>query len=218
MQTPVPYLPNWINGKESGPERDAWLDKFDPHSGELLSRFADSSENDVDRAISAAGGAFSNWAELTPVRRGQIASEIVDAMKRCRGELAECAARETGKLPRDAQNEVGAAILQGEYFAGEGMRFYGRSLTSGVPGKYSHTVRQPCGIVGLIVPANTPIANIAWKVFPAIVCGNTVVLKASEDAPHTALLFARLATEAGVPKGVVNVVQGRGRVYRLGGK
>ncbi len=79
-----------------------------------------------------------------------------------------------------------------EFFAGEGMRLEGRSLTSGMPCKYSHTVRQPRGVAGLIVPANTPIANIAWKTFPALICGNTVVLKAAEDAPRIALLFAQL--------------------------
>jgi len=98
--------------------------------------------------------------------------------------------------------------MQGEYFAGEGMRLYGRSLTSSVPGKYSHTVRQPHGVVGLIVPANTPIANIAWKVFPALICGNTVVLKASEDSPSVALMVAIIAKKAGLPDGVLNVVQG----------
>jgi len=91
------------------------------------------------------------------------------------------------------------------------MRLYGRSLTSGMPGKYTHSVRQARGVAGLIVPANTPIANIAWKVFPALICGNTVVLKAAEDAPRIALLFAQIAKEAGLPDGVLNVIQGRGQ-------
>lgn len=205
-------IPNWINGKESEPENSSWLDKFNPHNSELISRLADSSATDMHRAVSAAGRAFSVWSELTPVRRGQILSDIVVLMKCRSSELADRVALETGKPPQDAEGEVQAAILQGEYFAGEGMRLYGRSLTSGIPGKYSHTVRQPRGIAGLIVPANTPIANIAWKVFPALVCGNTVVLKASEDAPGVALLFAQLTTEAGLPDGVLNVVQGRGQV------
>ena len=118
---------------------------------------------------------------------------------------------ETGKPPQDAKGEVAGAILQAEFFAGEGMRQYGRSLTSGIEGKYSHTVRQPRGVVGLIVPANTPIANIAWKVFPALVCGNTVVLKASEDAPRTATLFAEISREAGLHDGALNVIQGAGQ-------
>jgi aldehyde dehydrogenase (NAD+) len=131
-------------------------------------------------------------------------------MKDCAGDLAECIGLETGKPPQDAKAEVGGAILQAEYWAGEGMRLYGRSLTSGVPGKHSHTIRQPRGVAGLIVPANTPIANIAWKAFPALICGNTVVMKASEDAPRIAYLFAHLTKAAGLPDGVFNVIQGRG--------
>lgn len=211
MTNNIPRVPNWVNGCESLPENDAWLDKFNPHNNELLCRVADSSAADVQGAIAAAGEAFLTWSEFTPVRRGQILAEIVAGMKRRAGELADCIAVETGKPPQDAKGEVGGAILQAEYFAGEGMRLYGRSLTSGTPGKYSHTVRQPRGIAGLIVPANTPVANIAWKTFPALVCGNTVVLKAAEDSPQIALLFGKIAKEAGLPDGVFNVVQGRGQ-------
>ena len=210
--TKIPHIPNWINGQETQPEEDVWLDKFNPHSGALLCLVADSSEVDAQHAITAACDAFPNWSELTPVKRGQILGDIVTVMKRRSGELADCIAVETGKPPQDAKGEVGGAILQAEYFAGEGMRLYGRSLTSGMVGKYSHTVRQPRGVVGLLVPANTPIANIAWKVFPALICGNSVVLKAAEDAPRIAWLFAQVAKEAGLPDGVLNVVQGRGQV------
>ena len=131
-------------------------------------------------------------------------------MKASEDLLAECVARETGKSIKDAFGEVQGSIAQGEYFAGEGRRLYGRSLTSGVVGKYSHTVRMPLGVAGLIVPANTPIANIAWKIFPALICGNTVVLKASEDSPEVALIMAGLAKKAGLPDGSLNVVQGTG--------
>jgi aldehyde dehydrogenase (NAD+) len=201
---------NWIEGREHKPVGDVWIEKRDPHTGILQSHLADSSASDAELAVVSAGNAFPAWSELTPVKRGRVLTEIVAAMNRHADELAECVAVETGKPPQDAKGEVGGAILQAEYFAGEGMRLHGRSLTSGTPNKYSHTVRQPRGIAGLIVPANTPIANIAWKVFPALICGNTVVLKASEDAPRTALLLAQLAKEAGLPDGVLNVIQGRG--------
>ncbi len=204
-------IPNWIDGTTRQPNQSAWLDKFNPHNADLLCQFADSDAADVELAISAASAAFPAWAELPPVGRGQILMRIVDLMKRRADELAECIAVETGKPPQDAKGETGGAILQAEYFAGEGMRLYGRSLTSGMSGKYSHTVRQPRGVAGLIVPANTPIANIAWKTFPALICGNTVVLKAAEDAPRIAQLFAELTKEAGLPDGVFNVVQGRGQ-------
>lgn len=210
MGNSVMRVPNWINGRAETPREDAWIDKFDPHTGELQSRLAGSSAEDVGRAVSAAQEAFAGWAATTPVRRGQVLGAVVSAMTRRAEELAGCIARETGKPPQDARGETGGAILQGEYFAGEGMRLYARSLTSGMPGKSSHTVRQPRGVAGLIVPANTPIANIAWKVFPALVCGNTVVLKAAEDAPRIAVLVAEIAKEAGLPDGVLNVVQGLG--------
>jgi len=212
MSNTVMRIPNWIDGRERQPKcDDAWLDKFNPHNGELLYRVADSSAEDTQAAISSAAAAFPAWSELPPVKRGQILADIVAAMKRRADELADCIALETGKPPQDAKGEVGGALLQGEYFAGEGMRLYARSLTSGMPGKYSHTVRQPRGIAGLIVPANTPIANIAWKTFPALICGNTVVLKAAEDSPRIANLFAELTKEAGLPDGVFNVIQGRGQ-------
>lgn len=207
----IARIPNWINGQESQPENGAWLDKFNPHSGKLLCHVADSSVADVRHAIAAAVNAFPGWSELTPVKRGQILTDIANLMKQRAGELAECIATETGKPPQDAKGEVGGAILQAEYFAGEGMRLHGRSLTSGMPGKHSHTVRQPRGVAGLIVPANTPVANIAWKAFPALICGNTVVMKASEDSPRIANVFAQLTKEAGLPDGVFNIVQGRGQ-------
>ena len=96
------------------------------------------------------------------------------------------------------------------FIAGEGRRFYGRTTTSAVPNKAALTVRQPLGVAGLIIAANTPIANVAWKVFPALLCGNAAVLKASEDTPLSAWAFARIAREAGLPAGVLNVVHGFG--------
>ncbi len=211
MPKVIMRIPNWIDGKEVLPSGNAWMDKYDPHTGALLSQVAESTVNDTHHAIETAAKSFSAWSETTPVRRGQILMDIVTAMKRRADELAECIAVETGKPPQDAKGETGGAILQAEYFAGEGMRLYGRSLTSGMPGKHSHTVRQPRGVAGLIVPANTPLANIAWKTFPALICGNTVVLKAAEDSPRIALLFAQLTKESGLPDGVFNVVQGKGQ-------
>jgi acyl-CoA reductase-like NAD-dependent aldehyde dehydrogenase len=205
------HIPNWINGQEVPPATADWIEKFNPHNGELLCLVADSTEADVQEAVAAASSAFPAWAELTPVRRGQILGDIVVTMKRHANELANCIAEETGKPPQDAKGEVGGAILQAEYWAGEGMRLYGRSLTSGTPNKYSHTVRQPRGVAGLIVPANTPISNITWKSFPALICGDTVVIKAAEDSPRIANLFAKITKEAGLQDGVLNVIQGRGR-------
>lgn len=205
------HIPNWINGQAVQPERNTWLEKYNPHSGEMICHIADSSVCDTHSAIDVASKSFESWSGYTPIKRGQILGDIVTSMKQRLDELADCIAIETGKPPQDARGEVGGAILQAEFWAGEGMRLYGRSLTSGMPGKYSYLVRQARGVAGLIVPANTPIANIAWKTFPALICGNTVVLKAAEDSPQIAHLFAQLVKEAGLPDGVFNVVQGRGQ-------
>ena len=204
-------IPNWINGKEAQPTTGAWLEKRDPHTGQTMSLVADSSSEDVSLALDAAEAAFMEWSCMTPIARGQVLADIVASMKIKKVELAACIASETGKPPQDAEGEVSGAIQQGSFFAGEGMRLYGRTLTSAMPGKQSFTVRQPRGIAGLIVPANTPIANIAWKAFPALITGNTVVMKAAEDAPAIANLFAQLAQEAGLPDGVFNVIQGNGQ-------
>ena len=199
---------NWINGREIVSKKLNWLDKYNPHTGKKMSEFVNSDYSNVCKAVSAAENAFDIWKDITPVNRGQILLEIVLNLKKNSSSLARCVAEETGKKINDAKGEVQAAILQGEYFAGEGMRLYGRSLTSGIKGRTSFTVRQPHGVVGLIVPANTPIANIAWKVFPALICGNSIVLKSSEDAPNTANLFAEICNNAGLMKGVLNVIHG----------
>lgn len=131
-------------------------------------------------------------------------------MQTRRDDLAGVVARETGKSRKDAAGEVGGAIQLGLFFASEGQRLYGRTTTSGTPHRQAMTVREPIGVAGLIVPANTPIANIAWKVFPALVCGNTAVLKPAEDAPGVAWMFGECTRQAGLPAGVLNVVHGLG--------
>lgn len=204
------HILNWINGKKKEPINSSFIDKFDPHTGKILYKVADSGKKDVKIAIDIALDAFPSWSELSPIKRGQFLGDLVNLMKQKADDLADCIAVETGKPPADANGEVGGAIMQGEFFAGEGMRLYGRSLTSGMQGKQSYTVRQPHGVAGLIVPANTPIANIAWKVFPALICGNTVVMKATEDSPRIAELFAEITKESGLPDGVFNVIQGKG--------
>ncbi len=202
---------NWINGNEVAGLDNSWLDKFNPHTGEQMCKLVCSSKDDVKNAVEAAKGSFKSWSDTTPVKRGEILFEVANSMKNESKNLAHNISQETGKPMQDAVGEVGGAIMQGEFFAGEGMRLYGRTLTSGMPGKMSQTVRMPHGVVGLIVPANTPIANIAWKIFPALICGNTVVLKSSEDSPTVANMIAKISKKAGLPDGVLNVVHGDGK-------
>jgi aldehyde dehydrogenase (NAD+) len=131
-------------------------------------------------------------------------------MQTHQGEIAEIVAAETGKSYKEAYGETGGAIALGLFYAGEGQRLYGRTTTSGTPNKYATTIRQPVGVAGLIIAANTPIANVAWKVFPALICGNAVVLKAAEDTPATGWIFGKIARDAGLPAGVLNIIQGYG--------
>jgi alpha-ketoglutaric semialdehyde dehydrogenase len=171
---------------------------------------ARSGKDDVDAAVAAAVAAQGAWAATPAVQRGLVLHRICNALEARQQELAEIVARETGKAPKEAFGEAGGAIALGRFFAGEGQRLYGRTTTSGAPDKYAMTVRQPCGVAGLIIAANTPIANTAWKVFPALICGNAAVLKGAEDTPGTSWLFAKIAHEAGLPPGVLNVLQGFG--------
>jgi aldehyde dehydrogenase (NAD+) len=139
-----------------------------------------------------------------------LLNKFVLGMQSRHADIARVVALETGKSFKDAHAETAGAIALGLFFAGEGQRLYGRTAPSSVLNRQALTVRIPIGVAGLIVPANTPIANVAWKVFPALVCGNAAVLKAAEDAPATAWLFAQIAHQAGLPAGVLNVIQGYG--------
>lgn len=212
MNNKVENIDNWINGHYEKPTKGLRLEKYNPHSGELISLVADSTSEDFERALMAARNAFSDWSNTSPVARGKYLFRIAEAMKDRKKILAECVAIETGKSLKDASGEVEASISQAEFFAGEGMRLFGKSLPSGVSDKYSHTVRQPLGVAALIVPANTPIANIAWKLFPALVCGNTAIVKASENAPKIANLIAEITDYVELPVGVLNIIHGQGSV------
>ncbi|HEY3183252.1 MAG TPA: aldehyde dehydrogenase family protein [Gaiellaceae bacterium] len=206
----VRTVANMIAGEERPAASGETFDKLAPATGELLSRVARSDARDVDAAVGAAAAAQGAWAARPVEERGRILRRVAQLLERDREAVAAVVAAETGKAPRDARGETDGAIELGYFMAGEGRRFYGRTMPSAVPNREAMTVRQPLGVAGLIIAANTPIANVAWKVFPALLCGNAAVLKASEDAPETALVFARLAAEAGVPPGVLNVVHGYG--------
>ncbi|HQH27890.1 MAG TPA: aldehyde dehydrogenase family protein, partial [Oligoflexia bacterium] len=173
-------IPNWIGGKQCAAESGEWLEKRNPHSGAVLSRAARSRSVDINAAVGAAKEAQPEWAGTTPVRRGEILHQVVLGMQACKREIAEVVALETGKSPKEALGETGGAISLGLFYAGEGQRLYGRTTTSGMANRQAMTIRQPAGVAGLIIAANTPIANVAWKVFPALICGNTAVLKAAE--------------------------------------
>jgi acyl-CoA reductase-like NAD-dependent aldehyde dehydrogenase len=208
--TATTFVANVIDGEERAAASGRTLQKRNPATGEVAGLVARSDGDDAAQAVAAAQSAQPQWARRTPADRGSLLRRIAALLERDREQVAAVVAAETGKSPREARGETDGAVEMGYFVAGEGRRLYGRTTTSAVPNRQAMTVRQPLGVAALIIAANTPIANVAWKVFPALVCGNAAVLKASEDTPQTALVFARLAAEAGLPPGVLNVLQGLG--------
>jgi aldehyde dehydrogenase (NAD+) len=184
--------------------------KKDPATGRALCDVARSSASDVELAVARAKAAQPAWAALTVVKRGDILRNIALLMREHRDAIASLVAKETGKSKKDALGETDAAIEMGFFVAGEGRRFYGQTTTSAVPNKSAMVMRQPLGVASLIIAANTPIANVAWKAFPALLCGNAAILKAAEDTPLSAWAFGVLARQAGVPDGVYTTLHGFG--------
>lgn len=205
-------LSNIINGSPFSRKSNdiELLEKINPSNEAVLCKFPISNETDVNVAVEVCEKMFPVWSKLTPIVRGNYIFDIVSLMKQNKETLIELIHIETGKSKKDASGEVDASINQGLFFASEGFRFFGKTLTSSVEGKNTYTIRMPLGIVGLIIPANTPLANICWKLFPALICGNTVVLKASEDAPMLANYFVEMIYKSTIPKGVVNLLYGDG--------
>lgn len=201
---------NYIDGAEHPAAAGELYTKLRPANGAPLCGVVRSRAADATGAITAARRSQPAWAAATPVYRGDILRTIALGIRDRAEDFARIVHEETGKSLKDARGETAAAIEMGLFVAGEGRRYYGRTTTSAIPNRTAMTVRQPLGVAGLIIAANTPIANVAWKVFPALLCGNTAVLKASEDTPLTAWAFARVAHEAGLPAGVLNVIHGYG--------
>ena len=199
-----------MGGHDRGAADNRTFSKMDPANGRECCRVARSSAADVNSAVDCARKAQPAWAATTVVKRGEILRRIAILMQEHRSAIADLVARETGKSRKDALGETDAAIEMGFFVAGEGRRFYGQTTTSAVPNKSAMIVRQPLGVAGLIIAANTPIANVAWKAFPALLCGNAAILKAAEDTPLSAWAFGVLAHEAGVPEGIYATVHGFG--------
>jgi aldehyde dehydrogenase (NAD+) len=209
--TSIPaVVPNQVGGQDVPGEDGRTFQKVDPATGRVICEVTRSGASDVRLAVQTAMQAQPSWAATTVVKRGDILRQIALLMREHRAAIAELVAHETGKSKKDALGETDAAIEMGFFVAGEGRRFYGHTTTSAVPNKTAMVVRQPLGVAGLIIAANTPIANVAWKAFPALLCGNAAILKAAEDTPLSAWAFGVLAREAGVPDGVYTTLHGFG--------
>ena len=201
---------NVVNGASCQAVDGAWLEKRRPSDGEPLCRVARSGEVDAQVAVAAASTAQPDWGSRTPVERGDVVRTIAELLRAHREEASEIVAAETGKSLAAARAETDAAVEMGLFVAGEGRRSYGRTMTASMPHRTVLTLRRPVGVAALIISFNTPLPNVAWKAFPSIFCGNASVLKPSEETPASAFFFAKLALEAGLPPGILNVVQGLG--------
>lgn len=201
---------NFINNQEVPSKSGQFFDKINPDNGKVLGKVAQGGKSDVDSAILAAVKTYDSWSQTNIVERSVLLREATILMQKRRDEIAHIVHLECGKSIKDALGEVGGAIELGFFMAGEGRRFYGRTTTSAMPNRAAMTIRVPLGVCALIIPANTPIANVAWKAFPALLCGNTAIMKSAEDAPYTALWFAQILKEVGLPGGVFNVIHGLG--------
>ena len=203
-------IPNQVGGQDARASDGRTFTKLAPATGRAICEVARSTAADVNLAVDIAKKAQVAWAATTVVKRGDILRQIALLMREHRDAIGALVSQETGKSKKDALGETDAAIEMGFFVAGEGRRFYGQTTTSAVPNKSAMVMRQPLGVAGLIIAANTPIANVAWKAFPALLCGNAAILKASEDTPLSAWAFGVLAREAGVPDGVYTTLHGFG--------
>lgn len=201
---------HWINNKETSRDNLEFFNKINPANGKVLGQVVRGGKKDIDHAITCAVKTFPLWRRTPVIARANILRTAALLMQDRKQELATVVHLETGKSMQDAAGEVEGSIELAFFWAGEGRRFYGKTTTSAMPNRTAMIIREPVGICALIVPANTPIANVAWKAFPALLCGNTAVMKASKDTPYIAVLMAKIFAQAGLPAGVFNVLQGNG--------
>jgi alpha-ketoglutaric semialdehyde dehydrogenase len=201
---------NFIGGEWVDAEGGETFDSVVPATGEALAAFPRSGAADVDRAVAAAKAAFEEWRLVPAPRRGEIIFRLGELLRFHKEELTELMTQEMGKVRAEAGGDVQEAIDMSYYMAGEGRRLFGQTTPSELPDKFMMSVRMPVGVVGAITPWNFPIAIPSWKLCPALVSGNTVVLKPAEDTPLLAERFVQLLAEAGLPPGVVNIVHGYG--------
>jgi alpha-ketoglutaric semialdehyde dehydrogenase len=201
---------NFVGGEWVDAANGETFESVNPATGETLGTFPRSSQEDVERAVAAAKAAFEDWRLVPAPKRGEILLRFALLLTEHKDELTQLMSREMGKVLAEAGGDVQEAIDMSLYMAGEGRRLFGHTTPSELRDKFNMSVRMPIGVVGAITPWNFPIAIPSWKLAPALVCGNTVVLKPAEDTPLLAQRFVELLGEAGLPPGVVNVVHGFG--------
>lgn len=200
---------NYINGEWTVAESGQTFENRNPaDSDDLIGIFPESSPADVARATEAAAAAYKTWRLMPAPKRGDILRRAGDILARRKDELARHMTREMGKPVFETKGDVQEAIDTAYYSATETRRLFGYNTPSEMSDKMNLSFRMPIGVCGIITAWNFPMAVPSWKILPALACGNTIVYKPSEDAPHSGNLMAEVLEEAGLPKGVFNVVHG----------
>ena len=202
---------NFINGEwvdsRSG---QAYENRNPANTDELIGMFVSSNSADVDAAVDAAREAYKSWRLVPAPKRAEILYRAAEMLVHRKEEFSKDMTREMGKVLAETRGDVQEAIDMTYYMAGEGRRLFGQTTPSELPNKFAMSVRQSIGACGLITPWNFPMAIPSWKMTPALVAGNTVVLKPAEDTPLSSYNLVQVLAEAGIPRGVVNLVSGDG--------
>ena len=208
VRGPTKFL---INGEWVEPASGKYYDDVNPSTGATLAQVAEGGAEDIDRAVKAARAAFEGpWAKIHPGDRGRLLYKLGQLVRDNAEELAEIDALDAGKpITSSLRVDIPAAIDCFEYYAGWADKLHGETVPVRAPA-FTYLVRQPLGVVGQIIPWNFPVMMAAWKLAPALACGNTTVLKPAEQSPLSALKLGELCLEAGLPPGVVNIVTGFG--------
>jgi aldehyde dehydrogenase (NAD+) len=203
------YL-NFIGGSWQPAQSGQTFPNYNPATGELLGSFPLSGEAEANAAVAAAKAAFEQWRLVPAPKRGEILFRVGELMRKYKEDLARTMTQEMGKVLKETRGDVQEGIDMAYYMGGEGRRLFGSSVPVELPNKSGVAMRDPVGVVACITPWNFPIAIPTWKMFPALVAGNTVVIKPASDTPHSALRLVEILHEAGIPAGVVNIVFGPG--------
>ena len=204
-------IKNYINGEYVNPVSDSWIDNYNPSNGEIYGQIPNSINEDVENGYKAAQTAFLSWSETSLEERSQILSKIAQLITEKLPELAAAEAKDNGKPLHVAKSiDIPRAAANFQFFANAITQFASEAHESVGHNAINFTLRQPIGVVGCISPWNLPLYLFTWKIAPAIAAGNCVVAKPSEITPMTAYLLGEILTEAGLPKGVLNIVHGLG--------
>src|SRR5919202_46132 len=201
---------NYVDGEWVDAASGETFESTSPANGDTIGTFPKSGGEDVDRAVAAARAAYESWRLVPAPKRGEILFRFAQLLAENKDDLTELMTREMGKVKAEAAGDVQEAIDMAYYMGGEGRRLFGQTTPSELRDKFQMSVRMPVGVVGAITPWNFPIAIPSWKTLPAIVAGNTVVFKPATDTPALGERYVELFAEAGLPRGVLNVVHGGG--------